>query len=260
MRAADLYIRAELFEQGADCFVLAGCHNDGAAVLARGQRFDSLVKYLDRYAVKFMSDVTEITLTITNRHGMNLSTACQRHYSRLCILLVRRGKISLELREIAASTLNDLDKEEFFKEYEMNEQLLKLLFRQCRFTDACSHAVAFGDLPEAWRMDEERRGMAKLPRKDRIEVYNYGQVKALHESLSPCASELFIPNRLEPPNRYWLSDVPSIAVFWRDLPQQLDGFWKHHMTYESLIFAEQWMKEVFDLIVDTPNPHVVVLC
>lgn len=137
----------------------------------------------------------------------------------------------------------------------MNEQLLKLLFMQCRFTDACSHAVALGDLAEAWRIDGEFRGMAQLPREDRIQVYNYGQVKALHESLSSVTSQIFIANRAEPPHRHWLSDAPSIAVFWRDLPQQLDGFWRHEMTYESLVFAEQWMKEVFDIIVYTHNPH-----
>ncbi|KAH8146891.1 uncharacterized protein LAJ45_08970 [Morchella importuna] len=231
LRAADLYIRAGLFEKGADTFALAGHHNDGAAILAGEQRFDSLVKYLDK-------------------HRRNLSAAYQRHYSRLCILLVRRGKISTELRELAASTLNDLEKEEFFREYEMNEQLLKLLVMQCRFTDACSHAVALGNLAEAWRIDGEFRGMAQLPREDRIQVYNYVQVKALHDSLSTHdslsarANQPFVANYTEPPHRHWLSDTPSIEVFWRDLPQQLDGFWRHQMTYESLVFAEQWMKEV----------------
>lgn len=147
----------------------------------------------------------------------------------------------------------------------MNEQLLKLLVMQCRFTDACSHAVALGNLAEAWRIDGEFRGMAQLPREDRIQVYNYVQVKALHDSLSTHdslsarANQPFVANYTEPPHRHWLSDTPSIEVFWRDLPQQLDGFWRHQMTYESLVFAEQWMKEVFDIIVDTHNPHVIKL-
>lgn len=55
-RAADLFAQANLFEKAADNFVLAGRPNDGASILARGNKFDSLVIYLDKYAIESISD------------------------------------------------------------------------------------------------------------------------------------------------------------------------------------------------------------
>lgn len=49
-RAAELYSGIDMFEKAADNYRLASCYNDGAAALARGNHFDSLVRYLSRYA------------------------------------------------------------------------------------------------------------------------------------------------------------------------------------------------------------------
>lgn len=48
-RAADLYAQGGLFEKSADTFVLAERYNDGASTLARGNMFDGLVLYLNKY-------------------------------------------------------------------------------------------------------------------------------------------------------------------------------------------------------------------
>lgn len=188
-------------------------------------------------------------LTVINRYSTHLSPGYQRHYSRLCNLLLKRGKISPNLRGLAASALNDEEKEQFFREYEMTEQLSALLMQQSRYSEACSLAISYGNVAEAWSLGERYGCMEPLSQSERIEVYSHQQVELLHRNLSPQTERLFIPEPSWASQCLWLSDVPPIIAFWRNLPQQLIGFWKHEITYEGLVFAEPWMKQMFDLIV-----------
>lgn len=188
-------------------------------------------------------------LTVTNRYNTRLSPSFQRHYSRLCNLLLKRGKISSNLRELAASVLNDEEKEQFFREYEMTEQLSTLFMQQGRYSEACSLAISYGKVAEAWSLGERYGCIELLPQNERTEVYSYRQVKLLHDNLSSQTERLFISEPGWATQCLWLSDVPSITSFWGNLPQQLEGFWRHDITYQGLVFAEPWMKQMFDLIV-----------
>lgn len=51
-RAADMYTLADMFEEAAKNFVLAGRYNDGASGLAKGKCFDALVSYLNKYGIQ----------------------------------------------------------------------------------------------------------------------------------------------------------------------------------------------------------------
>lgn len=201
-----------------------------------------------------------IVLIVVNRYSTRLSPSYQRHYSRLCNLLLRRGKISLNLREVAASVLNDEEKEKFFCEYEMTEQLSNFFMQRCRYSDACSLAISHGDVAKAWKLGEKYGCMEPLPQNERIKVYSHRQVELLHDNLSSETAHLFISEPSWASECAWLSDVPSLTAFWSNLPRQLGEFWSHKITYEGLVFAEPWMKQMFDLIVRNLNWHVTYLC
>lgn len=172
-------------------------------------------------------------------------------------MLLKRGKISPELRITVISTLKtDEEKEEFFREYEMNDELCSFLIERNRYSEACALAIATADLDKAWHLSESSGGMETLPLKDRIETYNYRQVKLLHNNLSSDPGKLFVKDPAWAPQCRWLPDRPSIITFWLHLPHQLHALLGHEITYESLVFNEMWMRQLFDLIVQTLGSHL----
>lgn len=188
-----------------------------------------------------------------DRFGEYLDPGYQRHYSRLCNLLLKRGKISTDLRELTIAALkSDEEKEEFFREYEMTEHLISFYVDRRRYPEACSVAVANGDVDKAWELSDQYGGMERLPQKQRIEVYNYGQAQFLHNTLDPASEYVFIPNAGWATYRSWLSDLPATQEFWQRLPGLLSRLLRHDITYDSIDYSQRWMKQLFDIIVWPP--------
>lgn len=185
-------------------------------------------------------------------HGHRLDPARRLHYSRLCNLLLRRGKISPHLRDLTLAALrSDSEKEDFFKEFGMTSHLLAFYLVRGRYSQACSLAIENGDLDKAWEINEEHGGMNTLPQEQRADVFNHAQAKHLLASL---ATDLE-PKRIFSPAAHWnaecpwLSDNMFIPEFWGSLQERLNELLTHSISYENIRFPNRWMKQIFNLIV-----------
>lgn len=135
----------------------------------------------------------------------------------------------------------------------MTNHLLEFYLDRRRYSDACSLAMADGNLDKAWEIDEIHGGMNKLSLLKRIDVFNYTQAKLLLASLATGADHIFSSDAHWNAECTWLSDNPSIQEFWRSLQERLNGLLAHSTPYESIGFTSAWMKQIFDLLVRPPQ-------
>ncbi|KAH0558796.1 hypothetical protein GP486_004564 [Trichoglossum hirsutum] len=116
-RSAPLFLRAGLFKQAANDHHLNGKHGEAAAALRQGNHFSELIEYLHK-----------------NRH--HLGDRDNKTFSRLCNILLKQGRIPIELRICATALLGPTEEQEkFFKEFDMKEQLADLYANSRRFED-----------------------------------------------------------------------------------------------------------------------------
>ncbi|KAH0545413.1 hypothetical protein FGG08_000554 [Glutinoglossum americanum] len=110
-KSAPLFLKAGFFRQAANHFDLIGKHNEAAAALRQGGRFDELVEYL-------------------------VLVKDSRTFSRLCNLLLKQGRIPSRLRSRAIGLLgSEDDQEAFFKEFDMKEELAGFYTLRKRYRD-----------------------------------------------------------------------------------------------------------------------------
>lgn len=184
---------------------------------------------------------------LTLSHGSLLDKSCRLHYSRLCNLLLRRGKISPELEGLTRAALgSDSEREAFFLGYEMTDQLFSFYIEQRKYLEAFNLAVKNCDLDKAWKVIEMHGDDCQLPQRQKIEVFNYVQMKYLLASLAGSSMELFPFSTTWGP---WLPDNLSVQDFWRDLGKTIGALLGGKISYDSIRFADTWMKQLFDIIV-----------
>lgn len=172
------------------------------------------------------------------------------HYSRLCNLLLRRGKISPELEELTRAALgDDSEKEAFFLGYEMTDQLFSFYTAKCRYLDAFNLAIRNGNLDKAWQVIEMYGENCQLPQQQKIDVFNYVQAKRLLANLDVDPTQVFSSNTSWILACPWLSDESSIEGFWEGLEATMGALLSNEVSYDGICFAEPWMKQLFDIIV-----------
>lgn len=172
------------------------------------------------------------------------------HYSRLCNLLLRRGKISPELEELTRAALgDDSEKEAFFLGYEMIDQLFSFYIAKCRYLDAFNLAMRNSDLDKAWLVIEMYGEYCRLPRRQKIGVFNCVQAKRLLANLDADPTQIFSSSTSWSLACPWISDNSSIEDFWGNLEATIGALLSNEVSYDSICFAEPWMKQLFDIIV-----------
>lgn len=230
-RAGDLYNKIDHYIDASRNYCLAQRYEEGASTLARGTLFDDLVIYLDRNA-SFLDD------------------GCRSHYSRLCNLLLKRGKIKPELKDLTLAALQtDEEKEEFFVQYEMTSQLSRFYIDRQRYSEACKLAIKDGYLDRAWELNEKYGGMNKLPERERLDVFNYTKARILLATLSKEPEQVLQPETHQSTECSWLPDHPYVPRFWGDLPCLLNDLLHRKQSYDSMSFPRLWTKQIFDIIV-----------
>lgn len=176
--------------------------------------------------------------------------SCRLHYSRLCNLLLRRGKISPELEDLTRAALgSDSEKEAFFLRYEMTDQLFSLYIGNCKYLEAFNLAIKNGDLDKAWQVIEMHGDDCQLPQRQKIEVYNYVQAKHLLGNLATDSMKVFSSSSTWGAPCPWLSEDSSIQDFWGNLEETTNTLLRHEISYDNIHFAYKWMKQLFDIIV-----------
>lgn len=84
------------------------------------------------------------------RNSANISGNKIHRYSRLCNILLKQGRISPKLRVKTIDLLgSDVDKEQFFREFELFDNLRALYVRKGRYSDLFNICVLTGDLSSA---------------------------------------------------------------------------------------------------------------
>ncbi|KAI5837906.1 hypothetical protein DFP73DRAFT_600345 [Morchella snyderi] len=230
-RAADLYNKINHHLDASRNYCLAQRYDEGASTLARGTLFDDLVIYLDRNA-SFLDD------------------GCRSHYSRLCNLLLKRGKIKPELKDLTLAALqSDEEKEEFFLQYEMTSQLSRFYIDRQRYSEACKLAIKDGYLDKAWELNEEYGGMEQLSEREKLDVFNYTKAKILLATLSKEPEQVLQPETHQSTECSWLPDHLYVLRFWEDLPRLLNDLLHRKQPYDKMSFSRPWTKQIFNIIV-----------
>lgn len=84
------------------------------------------------------------------RNSAKISENTIHRYSRLCNILLRQGRISPKLRAKTIDLLgSDMDKEQFFREFELFDNLRALYECKERYSDLFNICVLTGDLVSA---------------------------------------------------------------------------------------------------------------
>lgn len=84
------------------------------------------------------------------RNRIEICTSTLHKYSRLCNILLKQGRISPKLRAKTIDLLgSDVDKEEFFREFELFDNLRALYLSEGRYNDLFNVCVLTGDLASA---------------------------------------------------------------------------------------------------------------
>lgn len=195
-----------------------------------------------------LSTVSADLLVIS--YGSYLDSSCRLHYSRLCNLLLKRGKISPKLKDLTTTALgSDSEKESFFLEYEMTDQLFKFYIDKQNYLDAFNLAIKNAHLDRAWQVIKTHGGVYRFPKKQEIEVFNYAQMNRVLANLATEPERIFLSD-IDLSQKYpWLPDNSSIQEFWIKLEQNIVALFKREVSYTSINFAEKWMKQLFDIIV-----------
>lgn len=84
------------------------------------------------------------------RNSARISDNTIYRYSRLCNILLKQGRISPKLRAKTIDLLgSDVDKEQFFREFELFDHLRALYLSKGRYSDLFNICVLTGDLASA---------------------------------------------------------------------------------------------------------------
>lgn len=84
------------------------------------------------------------------RNSAKISDNTIHRYSRLCNILLKQGRISPKLRAKTIDLLgSDVDKEQFFREFELFDHLRALYLAKERYSDLFNICVLTGDLSSA---------------------------------------------------------------------------------------------------------------
>lgn len=146
-KAAFLYEKGGHFRDASECFHAIGEFEQAIEVLRRGDVFDELINYMNRYV---FVNILGFSLLTCSRCRPELSPTILRRYSRLCNILLKQGRISSELREPTINLLgSDREKVAFFKEFEMWDQLRSFYVARRRWYELYALFVSSGDLPAA---------------------------------------------------------------------------------------------------------------
>ncbi|KAL1999926.1 hypothetical protein VTN02DRAFT_3799 [Thermoascus thermophilus] len=157
-RAAALFEKASLFNDASECYHLNGSYEDAVEVLRRGDSFDEMIRYLSRNSGK----VRESAL---------------RRYSRLCNILLKQGRVSVELRAKTVNLLgSDTEKESFFREFDMVDQLVDLYRSKRRYQEIYYIYLEHGQLSMALDIVMTHNLFAVIPTHELETVFHYIQV------------------------------------------------------------------------------------
>ncbi|KAJ5612695.1 Tetratricopeptide-like helical [Penicillium lagena] len=163
-KAALYYEKACLFEDASECYHSKGEYEQAVEVLRRGDQFDQLIAYLTEY--------------VPLKKILNASTLYR--YSRLCNILVKQNRISADLRPAAINLLGpDVDKEAFFKEFEMFDQLRIFYEKQGRWLEIYEMSISAGDLTSAMDALLSHKLILTANKKTAETVFHYAVVESL---------------------------------------------------------------------------------
>lgn len=120
--------------------------------------------------------VRQLTLH-SNRDS--LSSTTRHKYARLCNILLKQGRVSPDLRAKTIDLLgSDADKEAFFKEFEMTDQLRSFYASRRRYQELFDLCLIAGDLCSALHLVISRK-LIRASAEDVEKLLNYVVVEAL---------------------------------------------------------------------------------
>lgn len=131
----------------------------------------------------------------------------------------------------------------------MTDQLFSFYINRRKYLEAFNLAIKHSDLDKAWKVIEMHGDDCQLPQRQKIEVFNYVQMKYLLANLAGDSMEVFPFSTTWGVSYPWLSDNLPVQDFWGDLGETIGALLRGGISYDSIRFADTWMKQLFDIIV-----------
>lgn len=124
--------------------------------------------------------VVENLLTIFSRNLESVELDKRQKYSRLSNLLMRQGRISINLNNICIDLLgSEVEKEQFYRDFEMTQELATLYKEQKRDRELYYLLIEDGDLERALELASTGNLHESIPNDEIVQVYNFIQAEKL---------------------------------------------------------------------------------
>lgn len=189
---------------------------EAAAVLRKGHKFDLLVSYLSLY-VSTAILLHAVNTNFFDRNHEHIPPHVHHTYGRLCKVLLKQDKISLEYRKHAVNVLGSLaEQESYFIEYEMYDDLAEIYAKQQRHEDYFYLLVKTCHLEKAlnvWFEEQLSNRTTKISEDEVLNVLDYVCAsKTMSDSL-----EIRWPGLFKESNKIVAPKIACRVQQWKDI-------------------------------------------
>lgn len=193
------------------------------------------------------SDSIEANCYIRNRHHIEPESC--RKYSRLCNLLLKQGRVSPDHRALSIELLGtNEEKEQFFKEFEMADQLAELYQSQGRTAELFQLLIEDGQLGPALEVAAANKFHDRIQEREIKTVFNLLQAEKLFWGMENESDPFLIP-------RVWNDNLPpylqSVSTAWNTLSHILCSVEKGEMFGTLAKVQNEIVKECLCIYVST---------
>lgn len=173
---------AKSYEAASNCHHLGGDYDKAAEALHLGNLYDQLIIYLTEYqSCRYL--VAENLLTLFSRNLERVALDKRQKYSKLSNLLMKQGRISMNLNSICIDLLgSEIEKEQFYRDFEMTQELTTLYIEQKRDREIYYLLIEDGDLERALELASTGNLIESIPNDEILQAYNFIQAEKLQHS------------------------------------------------------------------------------
>jgi hypothetical protein len=183
-QAASLYYRAGAYRKASECYDAVERYDAAAAALRKGELFGELVQYVE-----------------ANRD--RLEPAQTTRYHKLCMILLKQGRISADLQEVIIDALgSDDEKEDFFRKCKLTKQLVAIFVKRGKYGEAFRELVKDGKLEKALKIGlRHMHATADISESEVVKLIDYTEYRrVLLGHLSSGDASSITPSRLNVPS------------------------------------------------------------
>lgn len=216
-----------------------------------GEEINSTTLLTTLAGISFPDRAFFIIFSNTNfkhRNRDNILSSTLHRYSRLCNILLKQGRVSSDLRAKTIDLLgSDDDKEEFFKEFDMFDQLQSFYKSRGRYRELYDLSIDTGDLTTALEVAISHNMRFTVDGKSVEFVFNYVQAETILSRRGSNGAKMQQVNNLA--ETYESTCLAESALQWQAAMQLLHSIEDEEKRIEISGLKDGIVKDFFCLYV-----------